>query len=1051
MFKIAHIADTHIRNLKYHYEYREAFADLYKQLEESQPDYIVHCGDLAHTKTQLSPEYFSLATEFLSNLANIAPTIIIAGNHDGNLKNANREDAIGPIVVALKHPNLHFLKNAGEFSLDDKVIFNVLSVFDEENWTQPTDDSKINIALYHGAISNSQTDLGYTMEFGEHDTDIFKNFDYAMLGDIHKKQFLNKKGTIAYCGSTVQQNFGEDVDKGYLMWHIKNKTDFKVKLHTLKNPRPFINIVLTKTGQFPKVDVPVGCRLRLIGSNHIPPIKMKRAMDFAKVKWRPASVSFSVKTGHTTHQKTNLSDALKKENLRDITVQEKYIRKYLKDMELDDGIMDKVLELNRKYNHIVEENEEVTRNVLWKLKSASWDNLFNYGEKNTINFDRLNGIVGIFGKNYSGKSSIIDSFLYGLYNTTSKSERKNVHIINQNKEDAKILLELESDNVTYKIARNLNKYTRKLKGKETIEAKVDLDFSKEIGGVFESLNGTSRNETDANIRRKFGTIDDFLLTSMASQLDSLSFIKEGSTKRKEIIAKFLDLDIFDQKFKLAKKDSADVKTLIKKFEAKNYLEEITKNQELLEEIKEAIDNKKKECKKTTSSIDSFTNKLKEVEEIISSIPAEIIDIDKVKSDISSKEQDAKRILHESFDIEKQISENDEFSQQYKIVLEELNIDQLLSLSETCKTHKDRKAIITQKLNQQSKELDNLKSKVKLLEEHEYDPNCKYCVSNQFVKDAHEASTRILPTTKMIEELQQFIGDIQEKIDFINPEVVASDIERHKKLTQDVEQLQSQNEIKQMELTSNKDKLNLLKNEIESLKNKEAEYEENREAIENLGTLTREKKALETKLSQLREVYTKCNEQLQECLIEQGSTTQIIKNIEKELEEYKGYENKWVAYEMFMRCMHANGISYNIIKDRLPIINEEIAKVLANIVDFEVFFDNTDSKLDIFIKHPAYDPRPLSMASGAEKTLASMAIRLGMISITNLPVGNLFVLDEPATALDAEHMEGFVRLLEMIKSQFKIVLLVSHLESLKDVVDMTIDIDKNDGYAKVDLK
>jgi DNA repair exonuclease SbcCD ATPase subunit len=84
---------------------------------------------------------------------------------------------------------------------------------------------------------------------------------------------------------------------------------------------------------------------------------------------------------------------------------------------------------------------------------------------------------------------------------------------------------------------------------------------------------------------------------MASQLDSLSFIKEGSTKRKEIIAKFLDLDIFDQKFKLAKKDSADVKTLIKKFEAKNYLEEITKNQELLEEIKEAIENKKKNVRK----------------------------------------------------------------------------------------------------------------------------------------------------------------------------------------------------------------------------------------------------------------------------------------------------------------------------------------------------------------------------------------------------------------------------------------------------------------------
>ena len=32
--KFAHIADTHIKNLKYHYEYREVFKDLYKQLKK---------------------------------------------------------------------------------------------------------------------------------------------------------------------------------------------------------------------------------------------------------------------------------------------------------------------------------------------------------------------------------------------------------------------------------------------------------------------------------------------------------------------------------------------------------------------------------------------------------------------------------------------------------------------------------------------------------------------------------------------------------------------------------------------------------------------------------------------------------------------------------------------------------------------------------------------------------------------------------------------------------------------------------------------------------
>ena len=44
-------------------------------------------------------------------------------------------------------------------------------------------------------------------------------------------------------------------------------------------------------------------------------------------------------------------------------------------------------------------------------------------------FTKLNGIIGIFGKNFSGKSSIIDSFLYTLYNSASKSVRKNLNII----------------------------------------------------------------------------------------------------------------------------------------------------------------------------------------------------------------------------------------------------------------------------------------------------------------------------------------------------------------------------------------------------------------------------------------------------------------------------------------------------------------------------------------------------------------------------------------------------------------------------------------------
>ena len=102
MVKIAHFADTHIRNLKYHKEYRKVFEEMYEALRKEKVDYIVHCGDIAHTKTQISPEYVEMCREFLNNLADIAPTHVILGNHDGNLKNSFRMDAVSPIAAALK-------------------------------------------------------------------------------------------------------------------------------------------------------------------------------------------------------------------------------------------------------------------------------------------------------------------------------------------------------------------------------------------------------------------------------------------------------------------------------------------------------------------------------------------------------------------------------------------------------------------------------------------------------------------------------------------------------------------------------------------------------------------------------------------------------------------------------------------------------------------------------------------------------------------------------------------------------------------------------------
>ena len=180
----------------------------------------------------------------------------------------------------------------------------------------------------------------------------------------------------------------------------------------------------------------------------------------------------------------------------------------------------------------------------------------------------------------------------------------------------------------------------------------------------------------------------------------------------------------------------------------------------------------------------------------------------------------------------------------------------------------------------------------------------------------------------------------------------------------------------------------------------------------------------------------------------GSLEQKVEEVKNAKTAYTQLRREYTAYDLFMRCMHSNGIAYDIIKKKIPVINQEVAKMLANIVDFEIFFSSNGNKLDVFIKHPLHDERPIDMGSGAEKTVAAMAIRLALLSVSSLPKGDIFILDEPGTALDEENMEGFIRILELIKVYFKNVLLISHLDSLKDCVDMQVVIEKKDGYARV---
>jgi len=867
-----------------------------------------------------------------------------------------------------------------------------------------------------------------------------------------KKIKLRKKKCICiYAGSTVQQNFGESRLKGYLIWNIHSKDKHSIEKRLFQSPRPFITVHLNQDGTLPNVDVPKNARLRLVCNYNLPTAKLKRACDYAQVKWSTHSVSFV----NNSQSSASVSSANggKAINMRDPKNQEKFLREFMETNEVEDSVKDRVVELSQEYLKKVDSSNGVSRNVVWDIKKMKWDYLFNYGKGNTLDFSKLNGLVGIFGKNYSGKSSIIDAALFGLFNTTSKGERKNVHIINQNQERASCKLEIAVGDDVYKIARSLEKTTGKSKGREVISAKTELDFTKyNFGTTPESKNGDTRNKTDDNIKDTFGSLEDFMMTSLAAQNDSFGFISEGSTKRKEILAKFLDLQIFDQMHKLAKQDSAEMRGVIKHLQSADWDKKLSRAKEELSEILEDIEVQKDLCDRHNIRLDTLKQEQTMIKEQVEAASQKEIDIDSVKSLLKEAEKTLSSSRNQmealSTKIKSKRSQIEDLTSSLPSMLEASNKAELeLKDLETIKSELKE---LTKDLQSKTRKRDNLQSKIDMLKGHEYDPDCKYCCDNEFVKEAEAAKSKVPPMNIEIEDIKSKLLDLKMKGSLFDEEALNNIINRysdsktsHKKLTDEIRNMSIQWE-------NFEGKASLAEHRIEKLNSDIAYYNENIEAYENLSSLKRDllaiNKTVDLKIADIK----RCDEKVLGYMSEKGSAERMIQEANERIEQIKEAERDYIAYDIFVKATHANGISYEVIKSMLPIINDEIQKVLSSIVDFQVFFAEDGDKLEVYLKHPKYDARPLSMGSGAEKTIASMAVRLALISVSSLPKSQLFILDEPATALDAEHMEGFVQLLQMIKTQFKTVLLITHLESLKDIVDTTIEIDKTDGYAQVKL-
>ena len=1041
--KIIHIADIHWRGLSRHDEYRQVFSRMFKQVKELKPDVIYVGGDIVHSKTQgISPEIIDCLTWWFDQMAKICPVHTILGNHDGIMHNHNRQDAISPIINAMNNSKIHLYKKSGTYPTGIPGFkWCVFSCFDEKNWknVEPS-EGDVNLALFHGAVWGSKTDVEWSVE-GDVDVPFFDKFDFALLGDIHKAQFLNDEKTIAYCGSTIQQNYGETQDKGFLLWDIKDASDFNVEFHRVAPVNPFVTIdwkgSIRKTLDNKEI-YQDGSKFRIRSDSSIPQVEINQIQNELRKRYSAKEIVFKIDDASRDRVINTGSMSLAKKDLRDASVQCSLLREHIGNNTLVEKEWQMVDKMIIEYIRRASSEESVLHNIKWNIKKIAFDNMFSYGEGNIIDFEKLHGITGIFARNRMGKSAIAGSIMYSLFNTTDRGSIKNLHIINARKDFCFARADIKINSENYCIERQSVRYENR-KGEQHATTTLALNKTDEIGNKTEDLSAEQRTVTEKILRKNIGTAEDFLLTSLSSQGEMNRFIQCGATNRKKILNKFLDLEIFDKMLEYSKEDSAYIRLQLKNAPDRDWSTVIKEKNETMKVLDSKIAEKQDRLIAARTNLQKLKSKL---ENLDNSEKVTKVDIDLQKSSIKKLS-----VLFEKKKKEKKIFE--QTLEEYKIKLRKISSVKkdfpIKELEERYQKQQDIENIILELKHEHETDLTDLEVKeaslVRLKEVPCGDkfPTCK------FIKNSHE-NKKILPLKReQAENKLKKINILCDSLEEMMTEKIVSKIENYQKLLKREASLDIQISKDAVYL----DRLNL---EIESLE--ENVYDLKFELIDMKRNICNENSS--KNVEKLKKIIYEENDSVNELDASRMSLAQnrgeVMKDLNTLSEERKKYSklrSQWKVYDAFMKAVSKNGIPAQIIRSQLPTINSEIEKILNGVVEFkvEIDVDPNSNAMDVYIDY-GDSRRIIELASGMEKMISSLAIRVALLNTSSLPKTDLLILDEGFGSLDENSVEACNRLLTALKKWFKNILVITHVDSVKDVADNIIEIEKEGVDSKI---
>jgi|TARA_R100000081_G_scaffold92282_2_gene73942 DNA repair exonuclease SbcCD nuclease subunit len=1048
---IFHIADVHIRNWKRHKEFKQVFDKMFKELEKCSSNTIVTVGgDIVHAKTEMSPELINMVSYLFEGLADRRPTFVITGNHDANLNNPHRLDALTPIVEGLRHPDLYYLRDSGLYELEapgQKIGLSVFSLLGETDdyitydKIDNPDQYDLLMALYHGTVANSKVDSGMNIEHGL-SWDKFAGFDLAPLGDIHKRQVLSAENPLMfYPGSTVQQNFGEAYEgHGYGIIDIRDRKDIKYEFHDLPNEYGYYTLEVTDGVLADNLPITKNTRLRIKTIN-TDAAQMKRILATIRKKYKNRDAIVIKLDKGSKHGDNHLNAQLDQGDVRNLQYQNQLLTDYLTDEGVDQDSIDKVLKINKKLNQELQQ-PEAARNVVWKPKKFEFSNMFSYGENNTIDFSTKMGTCGIFAPNHAGKSAILDALCFCLFDHSFRASKAD-QVLNRKKESFECTFNFELEGLDYFIHKKAFKYrSGALKGRLRVE--IDFWYINEDGDKV-SLNGEQRRDTDKIIQSYVGTFDDFILTALSLQQNNSNFIDKTQSERKDLLANFLDVTIFDQLHDLANKNNRNAAIVLEEYQKQDFETKLGDAENSLGDYTQKHDDAVDHHKTQKAVLDDQIDKIIGLSEKIEQCDEEDLDIDQLNTDLETHQENLKTLQ-----ADKKTSTKNWEAAKKKLTGLEYDKERALNSFDTdlyndYQTKTAEKVQLDTELGELKITIKNKLSKLEKLNKHEYDPNCSYCTSNVFVQDA-------ITTKQELEDDKTTVADFLQKrmriVDFIEDNKEIQDqAEYIKTLATDYNAARADKSDAESEYEKLISKIATCKQSITDTKADIRRYNKSLKIIERNKIINEKVNQLNKEKNKQSIIVQKANKSVRDFYAKKCVAEETIEECTKTIQHMTQLVEDQYIYDLYCKAMYKDGIPFQLISKAVPYIEQHANIILNQIIDFEIALETDGKNINGFICYED-EKWPLELSSGMERFLSSIALRIALIKITNLPKPDFIAIDEGLGVLDSTNLNSMHTLFTNMKDIFRFSLVISHIDVVRDMVDSILTIDRKNDLSYI---